>query len=156
MGWLKLLLNANNAEGTREAMRMAYNKHFRPAKQKAGGSSPHHVGLYGALGSRYAGRGQNIPEPALWGELSPFMLMEEDLSVEALAEYVLYQERPWDADTEWLKSEINKAFRSAPKTPESPITLALTGVINKVAWLDLLDKDVQHLLGGEIDRMLRS
>lgn len=155
MGWLKLLFNATNSDGTREAMRLSYRK-ARQQTANQGRESSHIAGLYSALASRNLGRGIPAPEPAVWGELSPFLLMSESVSVEALSEYIVYRERPWDANTAWLKREINTAFRSAPESDESRFGLAFAGIANKASWLDLLEDDVKSTFTKEMERRFHS
>ncbi len=151
MCWLKLLLNINNAEGCREAMRLSYQKHLRQARQGMVPSDdpPHYVGLYGALASRYKTRGIPVMEVVIWAELVPFILMRETDAVEALAEYVVYQERAGDAKVSWLRKLINDVLRMAPTSAESPRSMAPMGIINHVAWCDILDPDVKSALVEE-------
>ena len=63
--WNKLF---GGADGCREAMRKSYEKHVRLARQGKSPStdSPHSVGLYGALGTRYIARGTPVVEVAIW------------------------------------------------------------------------------------------
>ena len=132
MGWFKLLLNGNNAEGCREAMRMSYKKHLRLALRGIAPScdSPHHIGLYGALCTRHMTYGMHISpsmEPELWAELAPFLLMSETDAVESLAEYVVYKELPREAKVPWLRKIINDAFRTRPVAEDWLRTIAPMG-----------------------------
>ena len=157
MGWLKVLLNANNAEGVREAIRISYIKHVRLASQgkiPTADTSPHHVGLYGALSSRYKASGIQTNEVILWGELAPFLLMRESDSIEALAEYVVFKEKPQEAKEQWLKKAINDALRVPPASDESPRTFAPIGIINQVAWCNLLDADIENILEAEAEKFI--
>lgn len=155
MGWFKNLFNIKNAEGCREAMRLSYQKHLRLARQGMvpTDDSPHYVGLYGALGSRYKTRGIPVMEVVIWAELVPFLLMRETDAVEALAEYVVYQERDRDAKVSWLRKLINDVLRMAPTSAESPRSMAPRGIINQVAWCDLLDPDVKMTLEEEAQKI---
>jgi len=113
MGFIKLLLNANNEEGCREGMRLAYMKHVKMANRghiSRDGTTPHQVGLYGALFTRYVARGipRNIADSMeynFWAELSPFMvLLDTAEALNTLIEYVLYQESMYG---DWEKSVID-------------------------------------------------
>lgn len=155
MGWFHFLRNANNAEGAREAIRLSHAKHRRlAAAQPPSGTSPHKAGLYGALGTRYLTRGQRVPEVVLWAELTPFMLMPEDRAVEALAEYVIYQERSADANVPWLTAVINDALRRAAPSEESPRVMAPVAMINRVSWCALLEPDVHGVIEEEVLRII--
>jgi hypothetical protein len=155
MGWLKLFLNVNNAEGCREAMFLSYKKHLKPSNRTEGlkGSMPlHHVALYGALGSRYKRRRITITELDILAELVPFLLMSEREAPEALAEYVVYQERPREARTFWLKKLINDSLRRVEFSEESVRTMAIMAVKNSVAWCDLINHDVKKILTTNLER----
>lgn len=147
MGWWKMLTNVNNAEGIREAMRMSYGKHLNLARSGEGpadGTPDHHVGLYGALATRYRLRGASVPELSMWGSLAPFLAMSERDGVEALAEYAVLQERPGEAKRSWLSSAVNRALRNA--RDQHILTLAHVGLVNQVDWCDLLEPDTQQSL----------
>lgn len=144
--WNKLF---GGADGCREAMRESYEKHVRLARQRqlAAGGSPHASGLYGALGSRYIVRRTPKPEVFLWGELAPFLAMREDVGLKALLEYVLYQEYPpGNADVAWLQQTINLTLRSC--SPDNQwLALAGGGLVNRVAWCELLEPDtLDHIV----------
>lgn len=142
------------ADGIRETMGESYNKHVRLAMQGRSPTQdpPHVVGLYGALGTRYLSRGTRVAERELWGELMPFLAMEEADAVEALAEYVVFQERPEDARTIWLKGMINSALK-APKN-EASIELATAGLVNRVAWCSLLEPDTLTAIETAMEKFL--
>ena len=73
MGILKLIFNANNAEGIREAMRLAYKRHRRQVERGAVPSDfgPHMAGLLGAMGSRMAVNKLSVTPVAIWHEVAP-------------------------------------------------------------------------------------
>ena len=96
MGLLNKLLDGG-AEGCRKSMRGAYEHHAKAAREKHM-DSPHLIGLYGALRSRYRARGLAMDEAVMWGELAPFLAMEPAMSIAALSEYVAFQEQHrWSA-----------------------------------------------------------
>jgi len=154
MGWLKLFLNVNNAEGCREAMFFSYKKHLKPSNRTEDlkGSMPlHHVALYGALGSRYRRRRITITELDIWAELVPFLLMSEREAPEALAEYVVYQERPREARTFWLKVLINDSLRKIESFEESMKIMVAMTMKNNVTWCNLINSDVKEILTAKLE-----
>ena len=140
--WNKLF---GGADGCREAMRESYAKHVQMARQgkiaMGDTDSPHVIGLYGALGSRYRVRGLPVIETLIWGELAPFLAMKEQQAIEALAEYVLFQERPSDARVAWLKGQVNMALRSC--NDGTWLGMAAFGLDNQVPWCSLLEPGVR-------------
>jgi len=144
MSFFKLLFNANNSEGCREAMRMSYRKHLNSARQKAE-QNAHHIGLFGALGSRYRITGMYFNEAEVWGELTPFLFMDEADSIEALAEYAVYKEKrypDYDAKASWLKKLINEALEKGVRDRK----IFNSDTISRFAWYDLVDFDVKYKL----------
>lgn len=142
--WTKLF---GGAEGCREAMRESYQKHFQLAQ--AGqisffDQSPHSLGLYGALGSRYRAWGRPINEAIIWSELTPFLLMGQSGGIEALAEYAVFQERPNEARTGWLRDRINVALRSCHD--DSLMAAAALALMNRVAWCALLEPSTLRVI----------
>ena len=166
MGWLKLLLKSFQLlfkgfpEGCREAMRLSYQKHYDQART---GSAPidgdsHHLGLFGALGTRYKARGvlqnPNFPDTVLWSELTPFFLMSKYDSIQALAEYVLWQEMPSAAKKNWLARKINQALCTKPSDDEdSPSSLASLAFLNNVKWCELLYPGTRTMLSCEAQQL---
>ncbi len=147
------LFNWDHVKGCREAMKLSYKKHYELA---ASGkipvdTSPHRVALAGALGSRYmAYRTWGLPAPndvLIYPNLVPFLLMDENIGIQALTEYVLYQEKPEAANLEWLREVVNRAFRSnAFKSSRGGRTFAMSGLTNNVPWCELLELDVREFL----------
>jgi hypothetical protein len=140
VGWLKLLLNASSAEGVREAMRMSYKKHFRRAMLGKGrpGTSPHQMALYGAMGTRYMTRGQEPAEAVIWAEVAPFMKLERSEGIEALAEYVVFQERPAEARVDWLTERLEHG-RYLLREDEAETFVQAAQVLG-LAWYVLLGR----------------
>lgn len=111
MGLWNLLKNANNPEGIREAMRMAYDKHYRLALEGRigqGDVDPHHAALFGALASRLQVSGVTPNELMVWVEAGPFLWLDKQTGREGIAEYVVYIERPADARLEWLTTVVRQ------------------------------------------------
>lgn len=68
-------------------------------------------GLCAALSSHYMREGRVCPVAALWSELVPFLLMNNDfVAMVALEEYLVYKTRRGVADLAWLGAEINAAL----------------------------------------------
>lgn len=153
MGFFKMLLNLNTAEGIRESMRMSYRKHVKRARQGMGpsdGTTPHEFGLFSALYSRYVTARIQKDATEIWTELSPFLLMTETEGLEALCEYIVYQERPSEAKTSWLKYAVNEALRKPATSEESPRHVASKAMVCDVCWFfELLDDDVRMALEHE-------
>lgn len=155
-GRLKSLLTFGGADSIRRAMRNSYAKHRTMAEtgQAPISEAPHHLGLFGALGTRYKARGllprQGLPDVVLWPELSPFLLMPEAQAVEALAEYVVWQECRDEAKVEWLQQAINRALRQSPDDNlRSFREIAADALLTGVAWRELLERDVDDQLTRE-------
>ena len=148
MGFLKLLFNAISPEGGREAMRASYKKHVHLAHQR-GMSNAHQAGLYGALATRYRVRWQESSKPTeteIWIELIPFLIMDEEDSVEVLVEYVLYKEWPEEAKISWLKDRINKALSRIPEFAQDQ-----KETIPHIArWYNLIEPDNKKRLFNEL------
>lgn len=148
MGFLKALLNANNAEGIREAMRISYRKHRKQSERGAlpAQGGPHQAGLFGAMASRMAVNNLPVTPTALWYELAPFMLIQdEEVAVEALAEYAVYVERTVDTKLAGLKETLNSWLR---RTPDEHELLRMAAAPRAMAcrWNGLLEDDVTHRL----------
>ena len=70
----------------------------------------HNQALANALESRYKARGISISEFAIVADIFPFTYMHPTIAVEALGEYVLYQEHPPHAKVQYLQRELNRAI----------------------------------------------
>jgi len=130
MGVFKFLKNIGTAEGTRESIRFSYQKHKNNASTGAQ-DDPHSVGLYGALATRYRLLRQPASEEQIWVELLPFLVMPQSDSVKALAEYVVYLERPEAAEEVWLRSVINQSLSTVDETRAQVVAMAIA---NRVPW----------------------
>lgn len=156
-----LILNKRFPEGCRRAMRQSYQQHYDLALRGATPttSDAHDAGLFGALGTRYkltgVFRAPGFPDVVLWPELAPFLLMSQADAVEAVAEYVLWQERPSAARTDWLARKINEALRNKPSSEDSPRHFASAAFINQVRWCDLLDTENRKALSREAEQLSR-
>lgn len=110
MGWWNLLTNLNNAEGTREAMKMAFDKGIQA------GQGDVRAGLYQALASRWQVRGipvNTLTQTMIWAELLPFLHLDQTMARNAIAEYVVYKERPRDAKIDWLTQVVKHGCATA-------------------------------------------
>jgi len=152
MGLIKKLFGG--AAGIRESMRESYAKHYRMASRGIGtDETPHVAGLYGALGSRYKVSGRNIPEPQLFAELVPFLWMPEAQAIDMLAEYIVLQELPQQANTRLLSEAINIALHSLD---EDRLMMATAALINGAPWCLLLDRDVVEHVRLAASKLLKS
>lgn len=111
------------------------------------------------MGTRYKVRGvlrnPAFPDVILWSELTPFLLMRQEDSVEALAEYVLWQERPSAAKKGWLARKINMTLCAEPSSEDSPGSLASLAFLNNVRWCELLYPGTRTILSREAEQLSR-
>ena len=138
MGWWKLLTNLNNAEGTRESMRMAFDKGI----SRAGGDVKR--GLFEALASRWKVGGvpiNEMTETMIWVELTPFLHLPRNEARTAIAEYVVYKERPAEANIAWLTQVVQRGCRLAKQhlATDEYNGAVLFARDHKYAWTLLLD-----------------
>src|SRR6056297_2597627 len=83
----------------RKSMKKSYLKHVNLCTNgKIEGDSPHYCGLYGALFSRNFVAGLNTNEAAVVAELLPFFYMDETESIDALSDYAVYRELPYEIE----------------------------------------------------------
>lgn len=167
---------ANIADGTRAAMRRAYRTSARRARRRGDPSAikdtlpdgasddpAHVVGLFEALASRYAASGVSRQEIEhrtasgyLWIELMPFLFLDQEDAVEALAEYVLWKEADealleymlqgaegpypeWTSSVrqDWLQARVLESVRRM-EAADPPI-----------AWLEQAREDAAKLGDGD-------
>jgi hypothetical protein len=120
MGLFQTVQGFFHREGPREFVRRSYAEHCVHSSLPAG-TPPHRAGLYGALADSYLQRGNPARELVLWAELTPFLLMPEEIACTALAEYVVYQVEPKNAQVAWLTQVISAALRVLPLELPSPL-----------------------------------
>jgi len=142
MGMLKFLRNIGSVERTRESIRISYEKHLAGAADACGDLDPHSVGLYGALATRSRLMGRPGSEVEIWADLAPFLGMAPGQAIEALAEYVVYLERPIEARGAWLRTLINDALG----TTGPHLQLAALGIANRGPWATWLDEKIVCLI----------
>lgn len=118
--FFRRLFKAGTADGTREAMRQSYERHYEEIQADRmsvpPGTTPHEAALYGMLASRYMTysgvSGDTIQglEPLIWAELVPFVALPDDEGIEAVAEYVVWKEEETRADArlEWLRGQVEE------------------------------------------------
>ena len=96
------------AQGIRDAMKRTYFKQVEVARAQTlpSGASLHQIGLYGALASRYIAGAQQPFELMVWAELFPFMHLDADMALDALAEYIVFKEMPQKAERQWLEQVV--------------------------------------------------
>ena len=148
MGFLKAFLNLNNAEGVREAMRMAYKTQRRQAERGKipADFGPHITGLLRAMGQRLTVNSIPVTPVVLWHEVAPFILIgDEEVAVEALAEYCVYVERTVDTKVAGLRETLNLWLRRS--LPDSEHMKLITNPIaTNCRWWGLLERDVIELI----------
>lgn len=142
MGFLKAFLNANNAEGIREAMRMTYKAHRRQAERGGPILDPTSLRSWPLMGQRLAVNNIPVTPVALWHEVAPFVLIgDEEVAVEALAEYCVYLERTVDTKLAGLRETLNLWLRRS--SPDSEMMKLITHPLaTNCRWWALLDSDI--------------
>ena len=126
------------AQGIRDAMTKSYHRHVAKFRGQVlpDDTSLHQVGLYGALGTRYMARFQPVLEVVVWAELAPFVNLNPNDGLTALAEYVVYKETPLDAKREWLSDQIKKGLSLLGD--EEREALEMVARMNKFVWMELV------------------
>ena len=144
MGWWNLIRNLNNADGIREAMRMSFDKHYRLAIEGnigQGDVQTLHAALFGALASRFRVSGvpnNDLMQMLVWVDLGPFLWLDSSLAREALAEYVVYKERPADARIAWLEAVVTQGCEKG-SGEEWFESLMVAARLQVVVWLLLYE-----------------
>lgn len=141
-----------HSEGPREFVRRVYAEQYGHSSLPAG-TPPHRAGLYGALAAIYLKRGNPARTLTLWAELTPFLLMPEETACAALAEYIVYQVEPENAQVVWLTQVISAALRVSAAANDSPRSMAPLAIMKKVAWCDLLEADVRYNVEKETEQI---
>ena len=123
------------AQGIRDAMTKSYHRHIRKLQgyPKSDGTTLHQASLYGALASRYMVGFKNVSEAAIWAELTPFLTLDPDDGLIALAEYVVYKEMPTKADVELLTRHINNGL--SLHNEEDREVMEQMAIINNCVWI---------------------
>lgn len=144
MGYWNLLKNLNNPEGIREAMRMSYDKHYRLALEGRigqGDIDPLHAALLGAMLSRFRLSGvpnNQLVQVLVWADLGPFLWLDQATAREAVAEYVVYKERPADARIAWLEAVVRQGCEKGIGD-EWFDNLVVAAKLHQVVWLLLYE-----------------
>jgi hypothetical protein len=120
-----------NAAGIRAAMRDSYQKHLKKARLGqigVGTDPPHATAMFGALGTRNKVLGLPFGEPYLWTELFPFLELDDQEGLEALADYAVWRELPSDLTERQLQnlaSTINAGLTRMLKKNNPAVKLAV-------------------------------
>jgi tetratricopeptide (TPR) repeat protein len=113
---------------------------------------PHRVGLFGVLATRYRLMRRRFSEVEIWSELAPFIAMQESEGIRALAEYIVYQEWPAQADLAFLRDALERALT----TKELHAEAAAVGTQNGVAWAYLINPETKHRISlGPLQKDVR-
>ena len=128
------------AGSCRSAVRHAYDEGRAHAGRLVSEMPPHWWGLCDALSSHCLSRGQLLPEPSLWSELTPFLLMAgEDEAVSLLAEYAVFTANPAEADIERLGVQINCALHRVDIADDRVVSFLHDAMeVHRPGWLALL------------------
>jgi hypothetical protein len=140
MGFLKMMMNANNAEGIREAMRITYKKATGSNMLHDIELKRHQIGMMLTLKTRNMTYGTNESDEEIMVELAPFNLIDsQEKSLDALIEYVVYKEKPIEARVEGLKRILCLSIKNSNNSDY--LKIASIGLATKKAWFDLLDDE---------------
>jgi hypothetical protein len=129
------------AVACRSAVHHAYNHAYREGCLNVGlppcAVPPHWLGLSAALSQRCLSADLLLTEPALWAELTPFLLIpSEHEAVAALAEYAVFRAHPVAADIERLGLAVNPALHRLDITDHRVVAfLDDAMVVYRPAWL---------------------
>lgn len=142
------------ANGVRETMQLSYANHVAdvvsgklPVSDR---SEAHFFGLYGALSTRYQARGAPRSELQLMMELAPFYAMpDKKAAIAMLAEYVVYQERPAEAEVGVLRAVLREAAENLWE--ETWLAATVQGIAAGADWARLLDIDTIYVLRARND-----
>jgi hypothetical protein len=129
------------AQGIRDAMYNSYKKHIRVFENQPlpEGTTLHQVGLYSALSTRYMAGFEEKTEVELWSELAPFLELEPNDGLAALAEYIVYKEMPVKADVSMLTKFIKKGLSLLIK--EEHRSLVDVARLNNCMWTTLVQEE---------------
>ena len=99
-------------QGIRDSVTKSYGKHVRmyETEELPEGISVHHASLHSTLVLRYAFAYRPIPEALVWLEIGPLLGLPKEEALAALAEYVVYKERPERADAGLLLRALEKGM----------------------------------------------
>ena len=99
-------------QGIRDSITKSYGKHVRmyETEELPEGISVHHASLHSTLVLRYAFAYRPIPEALVWLEIGPLLGLPEEEALAALAEYVVYKERPKRADAGLLHRALKRGM----------------------------------------------
>jgi hypothetical protein len=134
------LRDSLSASTCRSAARRAYEEGRLHAERLASEMPAHWWGLCDALSSHCLSCGHLLPEPALWSELTPFLLVTSDETAAALlAEYAVFNTRPAEADIERLGIEVNAALHRLDIADRRVVSFLRDAMeIHRPGWLALL------------------
>lgn len=134
------LVDSIAAGNCRNAVFDAYTEGRAHAARFGSQLPPHWWGLCDALSRHCLSHASLLPEPALWAELTPFLLVaDERASLDLLAEYAVYKACPAEANVERLGAEINPALHRLDVTDGRVVAfLDDAMVVYRPTWLALL------------------
>jgi hypothetical protein len=129
-----------SAASCRNAVRHAYDEGRAHAERLESDMPPHWWGLCDALSSYCLSHAQLLPEPALWSELTPFLLVtDEEQAVSLLAEYAVFAAQPADADIETLGLHVNTALHRVDISDDHVVSFLRDAMeVHQPRWLALL------------------
>lgn len=110
MGWKDLLLSPGGPRGTRESVRQQFKRSLSGSMQETQ-VQRRIAATFDTLNLRYRVVKKTYSQDITILESLPFGYLDNDFETErTLAEYVVYQEHPHDADREFVEGAIWEAF----------------------------------------------
>jgi hypothetical protein len=128
------------AGACRTAVHNAYYEGRAHAERLASRMPPHWWGLCDALSTHGLSHGRLLPEPALWSELTPFLLITDDEDgVSLLAEYAVFTTHAGAADIERLALAVNAALHRVDVADDRVVSFLRDAMeVHRPGWLALL------------------
>lgn len=146
-------------DSVRWMTKSAYEAQYKALVKKIPSIAPdeaHGEALIYAMNSRYIALRRNLNVFELTADVMPFsMMIDRELSAGLLAEYLIYQEHPKDADVRVLGSALSSVVINATRDPEK-LEMILGMFMMKPPWVSLLDQRTLDRLTNEIETRLRT
>ncbi len=145
-------------DSVRWITKSAYEAQYKALFKKMPSISPdeaHGEALIYAMNSRYIALRRHLNVFDLTAEVMPFSMIGGESSVGLLAEYLIYQEHPKDADVGVLRSALSSVVINATRDPEK-LEMIVGMFMMKPRWVSLLDQRTLDRLTNEIETRLRT
>ena len=102
--------------------------------------------LYGVLKEHFEETGTVPSRDRILSELMPFFLMDSSIAPKALAEYIVFKEKPCEAHIKWLRKEINKAFQNISSLEEFSKDIFSNLIMYPIPWFKLITPQTKEII----------